>query len=204
MGDVRSVAAAAAFYSLAAVTTTYVDIRNNAFQPSTVEVAANDTVQWTNRDQIAHTVKFDHQAEGSGPIPPGRTESETFPTPGTYAYHCEIHQAMTGTVVVRAATPTSSTTTTTLARPTSTTTTTTTAPGITAPPDSTSSTTTSLLVDDTTTTTSTDVEDEAATRAADAGDSDNGDNVDGPGAVAALLLLLTAGATLVLTRGGLG
>lgn len=199
MGNVRSVAAAAALSSLVVVTTTHVDIRNNAFQPSTVEVAANDTVQWTNRDQIAHTVKFIDR-DSSGDIPPGKSHSDTFATPGTYRYTCEIHPTMTGTVEVRASSPTSSTTTTTRPRPTSTTTTTTTTttPTTIASDEATSTSTTTTTIASDEATTSTAAEDKA-TAVTDKGDS-GGDNVDGPGAVAALLLLLTAGATFLRTR----
>jgi len=42
-----------------AVTTAAVNITNNTFSPSTITVAPNATVTWTNQDNINHTVTSD-------------------------------------------------------------------------------------------------------------------------------------------------
>lgn len=72
------------------------------FRPNPLVVKASAAVTWTNHDTIWHTVTSDQGGMfGSEPIPAGGTFSHTFPTPGTYPYHCTIpgHQ-MTGSVVV--------------------------------------------------------------------------------------------------------
>src|SRR5215211_4635951 len=79
---------------------TAVSIVDFAFQPTSIEVAAGSTVTWTNTGAAPHTVTADNGAFDSGQLKPGATFSQTFTTPGTYTYHCEIHPQMTGTVVV--------------------------------------------------------------------------------------------------------
>jgi plastocyanin len=79
---------------------TAVSIVDFAFQPASIEVAAGSTVTWTNTGAAPHTVTADNGAFDSGQLKPGATFSQTFTTPGTYTYHCEIHPQMTGTVVV--------------------------------------------------------------------------------------------------------
>ena len=71
-----------------------------AFDPTTVSIAANDTIYFTFQG-IQHNVKFD-TAGNPGDV--GNTSSATvkraFPTAGTYAYHCGIHPSMTGSITV--------------------------------------------------------------------------------------------------------
>ena len=204
MGDVRSLAAAAVLSVAAAAPATHpVAIRDNAFDPPSITVAVNDTVTWTNRGQRVHTVAVQGELS-SGPIQPGDDHSDTFSTPGTRTYRCEIHAEMTGTIVVQgSATTTSSSTTTTTRRPTSTTSTTEDPLGssVTAPADST--TTSSSVVEDTTTTSTTVDDDASATGVTDSGDPDD-DNVDVPSGIAAVLLLLTSAGAFMQTRGGWG
>ena len=57
---------------------------------------------WTNGGQQAHTVTADNGAFDTESLAPGDSASLSFSTAGTFAYHCEIHPAMTGTVVVQA------------------------------------------------------------------------------------------------------
>jgi len=73
------------------------------YSPSTITVVigVNNTVTWTNNDNIAHTVTADNGAFDSGYLNQGQTWSYTFTTAGTYSYHCSIHPWMTGTVIVR-------------------------------------------------------------------------------------------------------
>jgi len=72
----------------------------------TVVVGVNNTVVWTNNDQVAHTVSSTSVPRGassfdSGFLAQGATFTYTFTTPGIYEYHCQIHPWMTGTVMVK-------------------------------------------------------------------------------------------------------
>ena len=85
-----------------------------AFQPGTISVAVGDSVTWTNNSDAPHTVTADDDSWGSDQLGEADTFMQTFDTAGTYAYHCEIHDYMHGTVTVLAAgqTPPSTDTTT--------------------------------------------------------------------------------------------
>ena len=78
-------------------------ISNFAFAPTALTVKVGTTVTWTNHDADAHTVT----SKGAGPmrsaaLNTGGSYSVTFNKPGTYAYYCQIHPFMTGTVTVTA------------------------------------------------------------------------------------------------------
>ena len=76
-------------------------IQNSTFSPSTITVAANTTVTWTNKDGMSHTVTSDTGSElNSGNIAANETWSHTFTMAGTYPYHCTIHPNMKATVKV--------------------------------------------------------------------------------------------------------
>ena len=68
--------------------------------PATVEVAAGSTITWTNEDDFAHTVTAEDESFDSMDIDADGTFEHTFDDPGTYAYFCNIHNYMKGTVVV--------------------------------------------------------------------------------------------------------
>lgn len=88
--------------SAAGGATTAVNIQGIAF-PATISVKPGTTVTWTNRDSVSHTVTSDAgqaQSFDSNTIAPNGTFSVTFAKAGTYAYHCNIHASMHGTVVV--------------------------------------------------------------------------------------------------------
>jgi plastocyanin len=57
-------------------------------------------VIWLNQDSTEHTATLDDGSFGTGALAEGKLESESFKTPGTYAFHCEIHPEMKGTVEV--------------------------------------------------------------------------------------------------------
>ena len=82
-----------------------VSIKNFAFNPPNITVAPGTTVTWVNNDQTAHTATATDPSGvfDSGELQPGQSYSFTFDKPGTYAYHCEIHPDMTGTVTVSGA-----------------------------------------------------------------------------------------------------
>lgn len=77
-----------------------VAIAGFAFSPETIKVALGDTITWTNADAAGHTATADDGSFDTGTIGSGSSKSATFSTAGTFAYHCRIHRAMTGTVVV--------------------------------------------------------------------------------------------------------
>ena len=78
-----------------------VDVRSLRFTRGRIEVEVGTTVEWRNRDPLAHTVTADGGAFDSGEIGPEVIWSHTFTTPGTFSYHCTPHPHMKATVVVR-------------------------------------------------------------------------------------------------------
>ena len=79
-------------------------IRNFGFEPASVTVVQGGTVTWVNCDdsgQPAHTSTADAGAWSSPTLAPGEAFSHTFDQAGDFAYHCEPHPFMTGSVVVQ-------------------------------------------------------------------------------------------------------
>jgi plastocyanin len=89
--------------SVVAAADASVAIRDFAFQPATVTVRVGDTVTWTNRDDVVHTVQWSGGSE-SPDLENGERYSRTFTSTGTFAYICGPHPFMTGSVRVLAAT----------------------------------------------------------------------------------------------------
>jgi plastocyanin len=80
-----------------------VKIDNFSFGPATLTVAVGTTVNWTNRDDIPHTVVStdDTKTFKSGVLDTDQKFSFTFSKAGTYPYFCSIHAKMTGRVIVQ-------------------------------------------------------------------------------------------------------
>jgi plastocyanin len=90
-----------------------VSVNNDAFSPATKTVAAGASVQWawnscTGGDPygggqtcVEHSVTFD-DGSSSSVLQSQGTFNKTFPTAGTYTYHCQVHgsMGMTGTITV--------------------------------------------------------------------------------------------------------
>jgi plastocyanin len=75
-----------------------VNIQNNAFNPSSLQIPAGSTVKWVNLDSVQHEPKgnvFD-----SGPLNQNGVFQYTFNQAGTYNYACAIHPSMQGTITV--------------------------------------------------------------------------------------------------------
>ena len=66
----------------------------------TVVIGVNNTVVWTNNDNIPHTVTASDGSFDSGNMNPGATFTYTFTKPGSYQYICTIHPWMHGYVTV--------------------------------------------------------------------------------------------------------
>jgi len=83
------------------VATTTVSIEDMAFSPATITVKKGDTVTWTNKDSVSHTVDGDTQGTmESDTLAAGDTYQYTFDQAGTFAYHCDFHSSMKGKVIV--------------------------------------------------------------------------------------------------------
>ena len=88
---------------IAAAADNAVAISGFSFSPHDITIAVGDSVTWTNSDAQAHTATADDASFDTGTIGNGTSKSVTFATAGTFAYHCSIHPAMTGSVTVQAA-----------------------------------------------------------------------------------------------------
>ena len=77
------------------------EIDRYLFLPKVIQISAGETVEWTNRDGVIHTVSADDGAWDSGAIRPGATTRIRFSEPGRYPYHCGPHPFMKGIVIVR-------------------------------------------------------------------------------------------------------
>jgi plastocyanin len=78
---------------------TEVAAKDNRFTPAAIQVPAGTSVTWRFEDGfVPHDVKADGFSSGE-PRRKG-TFTHTFAQPGTYAYHCTVHDGMTGRVVV--------------------------------------------------------------------------------------------------------
>jgi len=77
-----------------------VAISGFAFDPPSLTVKVGTTVKWTNQDSAPHTVASDGGDWESGQLDQGESFTHTFDQAGTFAYHCSVHPAMKGTVVV--------------------------------------------------------------------------------------------------------
>lgn len=89
---------------LAYAATRTITISSFAF-PATTTVHVGDTVTWRNQSGATHNATADGGSFATGSIPDGGSKSVTFDAPGSFAYHCTIHQTMTGTIVVTGSAP---------------------------------------------------------------------------------------------------
>ena len=73
------------------------------FSPATLTIRPGDSVEWVNKDVIAHTATREATKDGfeSGVISPGKSWRRTFKTASELAYVCRFHPTMKGTLQVR-------------------------------------------------------------------------------------------------------
>lgn len=83
---------------------------DKSFSPNPVQASVGDTVTWTNKDTSLHTVTQGDATKGataggfdSKTLAPNKTFSYTFAKAGDFAYYCQLHPTMVGTVTVAAA-----------------------------------------------------------------------------------------------------
>jgi plastocyanin len=94
-------AASATAASARPTTASTIVIHNFAFSPGSIKVRPGQKVRVVNRDSVAHTVTSTTGKFNTGDVGPGKTVTFTAPAKaGRYPYRCNIHQYMTGMLVV--------------------------------------------------------------------------------------------------------
>jgi plastocyanin len=78
-----------------------VAISGYAFHPVNLVVPAGTRVRFVNRDTTAHTATTTSAGFDSGTLKHGQSATVTLARPGTFAYICQFHAFMHGTVTVR-------------------------------------------------------------------------------------------------------
>ena len=77
-----------------------VSIEGMKFVPETLEVAPGDTVTWTNKDIVPHTVSAGKVLE-SGTIEANKSWKYVAKAKGRTDFVCRFHPGMRGTLVVK-------------------------------------------------------------------------------------------------------
>ncbi len=72
-----------------------------AFVPNPLTVSSGAVVTWSNTDSTTHDMVSDTGVWDSGRIAPGGSFNFTFPSKGSFPYHCSIHSGMVGALVVQ-------------------------------------------------------------------------------------------------------
>ncbi|MEJ7584330.1 MAG: cupredoxin family copper-binding protein [Acidimicrobiales bacterium] len=76
-------------------------IKGFKFDPAEVTVKVGTKVTWTNEDSSTHTATADEGGTfDTEDLAQDDAGDFTFSEAGTFAYHCEIHKTMKGTVTV--------------------------------------------------------------------------------------------------------
>ena len=77
-----------------------VNIKNFSFSPNPITVRAGAPITVVNDDNVTHTFTANGGAFNTGDLGSDHRDRVTVQRAGTYAFHCEIHPFMTGTVRV--------------------------------------------------------------------------------------------------------
>jgi plastocyanin len=97
---VALLAAAGAAPATPAPAPVVVHIKDFKFDPASVTVSPGVAVRFVNDDQVPHSVTATDKSFDSGDFDSGKSWTHVFDKPGTYAYYCDVHAFMKGSVVV--------------------------------------------------------------------------------------------------------
>lgn len=76
----------------------HVSIENLTFMPAEIEVKAGETIEWNNKDPIAHTATVKGGWEVM--IPVGEKATKVAEAGDSVEYYCRFHPNMKGRIVV--------------------------------------------------------------------------------------------------------
>ena len=77
-----------------------ISIKEYAFSPAQLTVAAGTKITWTNHDQVPHTIVDEGKKFRSPALDTNDSYSFVLTQPGTYRYFCSLHPQMVGTITV--------------------------------------------------------------------------------------------------------
>ena len=78
-----------------------IEIKDFAFNPTTLTVKSGEKITWINHDEEPHTVvSVGKKFQKSSALDTDQEFTITAGAPGTYTYFCSVHPKMTGTIVV--------------------------------------------------------------------------------------------------------
>jgi plastocyanin len=100
MSSMSSKASASTASTVVAGKTAKLKIANYSYAPVKMTVKVGTKITVTNVDSTAHTVTARSGAFDTGTVNPGRSKSFTVTKPGVYAYYCQFHAFMNGTLTV--------------------------------------------------------------------------------------------------------
>jgi plastocyanin len=83
----------------AAAKTVRIILDNLEFSPPEAAAAVGDTIEWVNRDFLAHTATA-KDGKWEVVLPAGTTKQLQVKDAGTLDYYCKYHPNMTGTIKV--------------------------------------------------------------------------------------------------------
>ena len=98
---VLSLAVALAFAQPVLAADHAVEIKGMKFNPAALEVAAGDTVTFTNADSAPHTATAIDGSFDTGKLAKGKSATVTIAAAGAFDYKCAIHAMMKGTVTAK-------------------------------------------------------------------------------------------------------
>jgi len=78
--------------------TVHVTIDKLTFTPTEIEVRVGETIEWTNKDRIAHTATVKGGWEVM--IPPGKVATKVAEAGDSVEYYCRFHPNMKGRIKV--------------------------------------------------------------------------------------------------------
>lgn len=77
----------------------YVEMKGIGFAPARISAKVGDTIEWSNRDFVAHTATArDHSFDVV--VAAGKTAHAVVKRPGKIAYYCRYHPNMTAEIDV--------------------------------------------------------------------------------------------------------
>jgi plastocyanin len=78
-----------------------VTIENFKFDPPSLEVAAGDTVTFTNKDSAPHTATANDKSFDTGKLGQGESGTITIADAGSFDYICTFHPMMKGNITAK-------------------------------------------------------------------------------------------------------